>query len=158
MSSACVLCSETFKGGVKTGYKDNILVYMAGYIQRRIVSKETCDECLNIVKGCQTTSQFLNLRERGGLVRPNEDILKVVTLTDNVIVIRDRLAKLLTDRDVFKKINVEVLTTAIYMRYIILGSCAFYSAPVILIIAPVIDPILLSQVYYQVGESPNLRF
>ena len=89
-------------------YKDNILVYMAGYVQRRIVSKETCDECLNIVKGCQTTSQFLNLRDSGGLVRPNVDIPKVVKLTDNVIVIRDRLAKLLTDRDVFKKINVEV--------------------------------------------------
>jgi len=36
-----------------------------------------------------------------------------------------------------------------------LGSCAFYSSPVILIIAPVIDPILLSQVYYQVRESPT---
>ena len=51
-----------------------------------------------------------------------------------------------------------ISTTAIYKRYIVLGSCAFYSSPVILIIAPVIDPILLSQVYYQVGESPNLRF
>ena len=62
------------------------------------------------MKGRQTTSQFLNFKDRGGLVRRNEDILKVVKLTDNVIVIRDRLAKLLTDRDVFKKINVEVLT------------------------------------------------
>ena len=51
-----------------------------------------------------------------------------------------------------------VQTTAIYIRFIVLGSCAFYSSSVIQIIAPVIDPILFSQVYYQVGESPTSVF
>ena len=40
-----------------------------------------------------------------------------------------------------------------YRQYVGIGFCAFASAP---LIAPIIDQIMLSQVYYQVGESPNL--
>ena len=43
----------------------------------------------------------------------------------------------------------------IYRRYVVIGFCAFASAP---LIAPVIDPILLSQVYYQVGSHPTSVF
>ena len=44
------------------------------------------------------------------------------------------------------------LATVMYWRYFFLGSCAFASAQ---LIAPVIDPILLSRVYFQISTVLN---
>ena len=84
-------------------------------------------------------------------------VAQCVTMTNPQLEISHDHAKLDKEQGFLNMMHTAPLT-AIYIRYIVLGSCAFYSIPVILIIAPVIDPILLSQVYYQVGESPNLRF
>ena len=46
-------------------------------------------------------------------------------------------------------------TTVMYRRYVTIGLCAYASAP---LIAQVIDPILLSRVYYQVSVSHDIRF
>ena len=46
------------------------------------------------------------------------------------------------------------LTTVMYRRYVVIGFCAFASAP---LIAPVIAPILLSRVYFQISTVLNIH-
>ena len=62
-----------------TEFKSNIVVYLAGYVEKRILDKETCDDCKKELKSARTIScDLIDIKNRGGLMKPSQDVLKVV--------------------------------------------------------------------------------
>ena len=63
-------------------YKHNILTYICGFIQKKILDKEQCVNCFFQFKNFKVleTSSFLELKNKGGLCRPNEQLTNVVKI------------------------------------------------------------------------------
>ena len=66
-------------------YRENVIVYIAGFIQRIIMRKENCMSCSVFLRSSNVTSDFLEVRDRGGLVRSSKDVAKVVRKADTVL-------------------------------------------------------------------------
>jgi hypothetical protein len=68
---------------ISSEYKSDVLVYIAGYFQQKIIQQEECIEC----KFCLTnlriveSSTLLNLINRGPLCVPFADIVKIVKIS-----------------------------------------------------------------------------
>ena len=70
----------------KSEYRKSILIYISGFIQRRLIRDENCVECglllsnLRIVK----SSGLIDIKDRGGLVRPSPAVVKVVSIAHSI--------------------------------------------------------------------------
>jgi hypothetical protein len=68
---------------ISSEYKSDVLVYIAGYFQQKIIQQEECIECklcltnLRIVE----SSTLLNLINRGPLCVPFADVVKIVKIS-----------------------------------------------------------------------------
>ena len=65
-----------FDGDDSNEFNDNVLSYISGYFQKRVLAKEKCEYCIEFLKNSsQTTSSFLEYVIEGGLIKPSEKIL-----------------------------------------------------------------------------------
>ena len=65
----------------KSDYKDNVLIYIAGYIQRKVLAKESCVDCVDQIKKMQrVSSDLIDIKDRGGLIIPSEELVKLVKI------------------------------------------------------------------------------
>ena len=86
-------------------YKSNVLNYISGFIQRKILKHELCTECKKFFnEGESITTPFLDLRNEGGLVKPNGKLNEVVIICENVL--QDFISKtnIYTEKNVIEKI------------------------------------------------------
>lgn len=78
-----------------TYLKENVLYYIGGFVIRKIVKKISCVECREgLVMNCSSEhrycslnefSNFVDLKNQGGLVRVSVDVLRVVKVTEQVL-------------------------------------------------------------------------
>ena len=91
-------------------YKGNILIYTARYIQRRIQAISGCDGCLAVLTSTSTSSAFIDQKDRGGLVRPHPDTVKIVETADKVLEEAKKTWNIFVHNHLFKKLNISTLS------------------------------------------------
>ena len=66
-------------------YESNVTVYIAGFIQKCIMEKIECSYCFTYLrdKNSVMSSALIDRKDLGGLVRPSEDVNKLVSVCDN---------------------------------------------------------------------------
>ena len=67
-------------------YKLNILTYISGFLYKKLLKKEQCNHCVNTLSNSvfKSTSQFIEIRNKGGLKHPPTDLLNIVRVTNSV--------------------------------------------------------------------------
>jgi hypothetical protein len=73
-------------------FHDHILHYMAGYITRHVIEDCTCTQCCMALHkntlplgSSHPESTFTTRKDRGGLIKPREDIFRIVKTTDRIL-------------------------------------------------------------------------
>ena len=85
-------------------YKENVLAYIAGFIQKKIVKVEHCSECIMFIRNsCKSTSKFLDLRDQGGLIKPCDFMLEIVITSDSVLSQIMEKQNILLEQHVYEK-------------------------------------------------------
>jgi hypothetical protein len=90
-------------------YKADVLVYIAGYIQRAIVKKENCVDCklyLSNMKVVQS-SKILDIKNQGPLCIPSPDVVKIVKVAHSLAEKRMCLPDLLTEKNIVHKLTIK---------------------------------------------------
>ena len=91
--------------------RQNILVYISGYIQRRLVYGSDCDPCIQLLHHSNlTSSRFLELTNRGGLIRPNKGIVKVVCAVDKNLSEKMKTCDIFAEQNIFQKLTTQSLS------------------------------------------------
>jgi hypothetical protein len=70
---------------VLSTYVDDVCEYIAGYVVRRLITKLKCECCRNLLIELPesfTGGHFLELRNKGGLVKPSTDVTNVIRLAE----------------------------------------------------------------------------
>lgn len=87
--------------------RQNVLVYIAGYIQRRIVDGTDCEHCIKALHHTNlSSSRFLELKDRGGLIRPNKGVVKVVQVVDKLLSEKIKTGDIFAEKHLFKKLAI----------------------------------------------------
>jgi len=56
-----------------SSYKKDVITYIAGFVEKKIIAKLDCSECRNeIIEGEKGVSVLLNLKNRGKLTVPEQ--------------------------------------------------------------------------------------
>lgn len=104
---------EDYLNSINTNseYKNDILVYMAGYVQQKIARKEGCLKCKVIISNAKIvqSSLLLNMKNRGPLCIPSEDVVKIIKVSNSVL---DRIlkgSKIMLEKNIVEKITIETL-------------------------------------------------
>jgi len=75
-------------------YADNVSVYIAGFVIRKLMPKLKCSECRELLVGVANapSAGFLHLKDNGGLVKPSDSVIWVVQQAERYIrfVVSDR--------------------------------------------------------------------
>ena len=66
-------------------YKLNVLIYISGFIQRKLKAKEQCVFCCTELENGleETTCGFLEFKTKGGLTRPSKGFVNVVEIANS---------------------------------------------------------------------------
>ena len=86
------------------------MVYTSGRIQRSLLEGEACHQCATILDNddVQITSDFLELKDFGGLIRPHKDVFTVVKVCEKVFKTQYLLATIM-DANIFVKLSLKSL-------------------------------------------------
>ena len=76
--------------------RTDILTYISGNTQRKVSGQIECQNCLKYLRKDSnvTSCGLLELKDKGGLVRPCKDIVSLVKIVDNVIEIERKCSAL----------------------------------------------------------------
>ena len=68
-------------------YKKNILVYVSGFIQRRVLGKESCTQCTAYLKDGKFahSGDLIKRKNRGSLIIPHDSVVQVVKKENQVL-------------------------------------------------------------------------
>ena len=94
----------------KCEYTENVVNYVSGFVQKKVVASLNCVQCKTILSENQYELSLLQLKNRGGLVKPNNDVFCVVLITNQVIDHILRSCDLFTERNIIKKVLIRVKT------------------------------------------------
>ena len=69
---------------------ENVLVYMAGYVARKVMLTVSCVECRCALvgeptKGDEKTHCLLTLKNQGGLLVPSKGLIRVITVSESCL-------------------------------------------------------------------------
>lgn len=68
-----------------TPYLMDITQYISGFVVRKIISILKCQECAEIISESSTTeTTLIDLKTRGGLIKPNDDVTELCRIAENV--------------------------------------------------------------------------
>ena len=94
-----------------TEYKSLALNYIAGYVQWKIVNKETCEVCkffLSNLKICNEEA-LITKRNRGGLTIPSISVEKIIKISEVVFMeIMSKGSKPLKQKNLIEKVCVQI--------------------------------------------------
>lgn len=62
-----------------SGFQESVTEYIAGFVVRQVIKSLECDVCCQEVSKQNSSSVYklVNLKDKGGLVRASEDVLRV---------------------------------------------------------------------------------
>ena len=68
-------------------YKKNILVYVSGFIHRRVLGKESCTQCTAYLKDGKFahSGDLIKRKNRGSLIIPHDSVVQVVKKENQVL-------------------------------------------------------------------------
>ena len=91
-------------------FNDNVLSYISGYIQRRVIAKEKCEYCIDFLKNSSsTTSSFIEYVNEGGLIKPSEKLDFLVKKNNKILISFEKKSKLIAQKNVTQRICQNVL-------------------------------------------------
>ena len=77
--------NENFYGpGVNKTYVDHVVEYLAGFLTRVILKKLRCDYCPLLLINETSQSALLNKKNRGGLIKPCNDIFEICKIIEKI--------------------------------------------------------------------------
>ena len=95
----------------KSEYRQNVLVYIAGYIQRRVSKTMQCTSCQLLLSNMRISmsSGLIETKDRGGLIRPSADIVRLINIVDSIFNQYLVDGKLFTQKRLIEKIFIQTL-------------------------------------------------
>ena len=95
----------------KSEYRQNVLVYIAGYIQRRVSKTMQCTSCQLLLSNMRisVSSGLIETKDRGGLIRPSADIVRLINIVDSIFNQYLVDGKLFTQKRLIEKIFIQTL-------------------------------------------------
>ena len=65
-------------------FVDNVLIYISGFIMRKLIEKEKCSYCYTYLTECKerVSCQLINFKQLGGLVYPIFDVVSIVEIAN----------------------------------------------------------------------------
>jgi len=64
---------------------DDIVSYIAGFVVRKMNKVILCETCLNELKADKSASKLLDRKNRGGLIKPSNDVISLCKIAEKVI-------------------------------------------------------------------------
>lgn len=66
---------------------DNVLIYISGFLMKKLTDKESCTYCFTYLKENKEriSCELINFRQLGGLVYPTFDIVTIVNITNKAL-------------------------------------------------------------------------
>lgn len=105
--------SEEYLNSVTTlsEYKSDILVYIAGYVQRTIIKKEECIDCKIFLANMKIveSSLLLNIKNQGPLCIPSAEVVKIVKVTHSLVEKRIQEPDLLLEKNIVEKLTIKIV-------------------------------------------------
>ena len=92
-------------------YKENVLVYVAGFIQRKIIEHEKCNDCSSYLRSSDIvlTSSLIEQKDLGGLVKPSVEVYQLVRTANQMIEHFEKMCDLLKTKNSYQKILTKCL-------------------------------------------------
>ena len=105
-----VLCNSE----QNSDYKENVLVYIAGFIQRRLQVKESCETCIASLSNSSSicTSNLITRKDLGGLVKPTDSVVKVVMTANRVFEAAAATKNIAEEKFLFQKLLISALKSS----------------------------------------------
>jgi hypothetical protein len=96
---------------VLSEYKSDVLVYIAGYIQRTLAKNEDCIDCKLFLTNMKIveSSKLLNIKNQGPLCIPSVEVVKIVKVAHSLVEKRLGEPDLLTERNIVEKLAVKTV-------------------------------------------------
>ncbi len=93
-------------------YKSDVLVYIAGYVQRSIIKKENCIYCKLFLMNMKVveSSLILNIKNQGPLCIPSSDIVKIVRVTHSFVEKRLGEPAVLSEKNIVEKLTMKSIS------------------------------------------------
>lgn len=76
-------------------YVDDVIKYISGYVVRKLIRQDICHICSSFLTTKSTDSILITVKNRGNLIFPSEDVIKItrcceIVIRSNYNVIRTR--------------------------------------------------------------------
>ena len=91
--------------------KEDILIYIAGYVQKKIFRKVKCDECKDYLKNkteqisCSIIELKNNNKARYGLIKPKDVICTIIQECEQILCTFSSTTNILTDKNIMWKLT-----------------------------------------------------
>ena len=94
----------------RTEYKDDCLVYIAGYIQKTLIKKEKCEDCKGKISNLKIveTSDLINIKNRGPLFIPSTEFVTVVRVAHSLYETRMMEPSLYTEKNLMERLVIRL--------------------------------------------------
>ena len=100
-----------------SNYTNNIVVYIAGFVVKKLRKSLKCSLCISALVETSDTrpqfSEFLDLKNRGGLVVPSSDVSKICTWTERVVRHETQLQPIFGDPQLRKRLCIKTMNLII---------------------------------------------
>lgn len=72
-------CDHNYVSNIReiTEFSHNIIEYIAGYIVKQLQKSLLCENCLAVLIAKAERNNFINRKNRGGLIQPSSDVIKI---------------------------------------------------------------------------------
>ena len=92
-------------------YKDNVVTYMSGYVQKALESKIGCVYCAEKLKEDEKEScKMIKKKDFGGLTKPSLNVNTVVHICDKLLRQMIKESNILQERNVMQKLTAGVIS------------------------------------------------
>ena len=101
---------ERFEQENSSEFQANILNYIAGYIQKKIVSKEMCVYCHEYLQNMESgnAKDLLRIKNRGGLTAPTRSFERIVRISNTLLTPILLKSNLFSEKNLVNNIAVQV--------------------------------------------------
>jgi hypothetical protein len=92
-------------------YKSDVLGYIAGYVQKTILTREQCSQCKIYLTDMKMVESnlLLDIKNRGPLCIPSGEVVKIVKVAHSVVEKRLHEPDLLTEKNVVEKLAIKTV-------------------------------------------------
>lgn len=97
-------------------FKQSSIVYIAGFVKRKLQTKVKCMPCLEVVGSISNlnfNNSLTHLKDKGGLLYPSEDLIKVCQVTESKIENLKTNEQLFNDGKILHRICLKTTSTII---------------------------------------------